>query len=182
VPLFASNRESSLIKHFSRELLHRFISIEVALYKLALPETEVNLYGESQKKVYYNPVRLFCLVNKDQTDLVDVDTGVDVTQTVQFKFLRDDLKDCNIFLEEGDIIKFDEKYYEVDNMKTTQYWMGRNNETLPINTEGRGNREFGYNIAIVAQTHLTRISQLDLVEFRTGVNTNRNNHSIPKNL
>jgi len=83
---------------------------------------------------------------------------------------------------DNDIIKFDEKYYEVDNMKTTQYWMGRNNETLPINTEGRGNREFGYNIAIVAQTHLTRISQLDLVEFRTGVNTNRNNHSIPKNL
>jgi hypothetical protein len=162
--------------------MHRFISIECALYKLALPEMEVNLYNESHKKIYYNPVRLFCLVNKDDATFNDVDTGLDTTQTLQFKFLRDDLKDINVVLSEGDIIKYDEKYYEVDNIKEQQYWMGRNDETLPIEVEGRSNSSFGFNISIIAETHLTRMSQLNLVEVRSGVNSINVMRTFPKNL
>jgi len=182
MPLFASGRDRLLVRHFSREILHRFISIECALYKLALPEMEINLYNESQKKVYYNPVRLFCLVNKDAATFNDVDTGIDTTQTVQFKFLRDDLKDNDVFLQEGDIIKYDEKYYEVDNINEQQYWMGRNNETLPMEVEGRINSSHGYNISIIAETHMTRLSQLNLVEFRSGVNSVKSSYNFPKNL
>ena len=150
------------------------------MYKLSLEDTEMNIYNESGKKVYYNPIRFFALINKDDTTINDVDTGLDIAQTVQFKFLRDDLKCKNYVVTEGDIIKFDEKYYEVDNTKTTQYWMGRNNETIPNVTEGRTDRSFGYNIAIVAQTHLTRLSQLNLVEVRSS-NNNPINY-LPKNL
>ena len=182
MPLFASGRDRLLVRHFSRELIHRFISIECSLYKLALPEMEINLYNESSKKVYYNPVRLFCLVNKDAATLNDVDTGLDKSQTLQFKFLRDDLKDNDVFLEEGDILKYDEKYYEVDNVNQQQYWMGRNNETLPIEVEGRSDRSHGYNISIVVETHLTRLSQLNLVDVRSGVNTVRSSNNFPKNL
>lgn len=182
MPIFSSGRDALLVKHFSRELMHRFISIECALYKLALPEMEINLYNESNKKVYYNPVRVFCLVNKDAGTFNDVDTGLDKTQTTQFKFLRDDLKENDIFVEEGDIIKYDEKYYEVDNVNQQQYWMGRNNETLPFEVEGRDSRSHGYNISVVAETHLTRLSQLNLVDIRSGVNTIKSNLNFPKNL
>ncbi len=182
MPLFSSGRDRLLVRHLSRELIHRFISIECALYKLALPEMEMNIYNESGKKVYYNPVRLFCLVNKDAATFNDVDTGLDTTQTLQFKFLRDDLKDINVVLTEGDIIKYDERYYEVDNTNEQQYWMGRNNETLPIEVEGRNNNSFGFNISIIAETHLTRMSQLNLVEVRSGVNSANTGRIFPKNL
>ena len=182
MPLFSGKRDRLLVRHLNRELLHRFISIECALYKLALPEMEINIYNESSKKVYYNPVRLFCLVNKDDAAFNDIDTGLDTTQTLQFKFLRDDLKDVDVVLTEGDILKYDERFYEIDNVRQQQYWMGRNNETLPIEVEGRSDSSFGYNISIIAETHLTRVSQLNLVEVRSGVNTVKTTAVFPKNL
>lgn len=182
MPLFGSGRDAKFLRSISRELMQRLISQEIAFYKLALGETEINLYGESNKKVYYNPVRLFCLIAKEDTTMNDVDTGMDILQNVTFAFLRDDLKAIDVVPEEGDVIHFDERYYEIDNTQTTQYWMGRNQETFLMNTEGRGNREFGYNIAISCKTHLTRISQLNLTQVRSGINTIKSSNFLPKNL
>lgn len=109
----------------------------------------------------------------------DQDTGMNVNQLLTFSFLRDDLVDNNFVLSEGDIIKFDERYWEVDNTNTNQYFMGRNNETHLITTEGR-DRSFGKNISIVALTHLTRLSQLNLVEVRSGQPKTKINK--PRNL
>lgn len=182
MPLFASSRDALLVKSLNREIIQRFISVEIAFFKLSLSDTEINLYGESGKKNFYQPIRLFSLINKEESLINDVDTGLDVSQNVIFSFLRDDLKDCDIVFEEGDIIKFDGKYYEIDNVRTTQYWAGRNPDTLLITTEGRSNMDFGYNIAVKAQTHLTRLSQLNLVDVRSGINTTKASSFIPKNL
>lgn len=182
MPLFASSRDALLIKSVSREIMQRFISVEIAFYKISLNDTQINLYNESSKKVYQQPIRLFALVNKEETNMNDVDTGIDVSQNVVFSFLRDDLKDCDIVFEEGDLIKFDEKFYEIDNTRTTQYWAGRNPDTLLITNEGRSNMEFGYNIAISAKTHLTRISQLNLVDLRSGIHTTKTSNFLPKNI
>lgn len=159
--------------------MQRFISVEVAFYKLALPEMEINLYNESNSKVYYNPVRFFSLVAFEETSMNDIDTGLDTSQSVVFSFLRDDLKDLDVVFDEGDIIKWDGKYYEIDNLRFNQYWMGRNPDHLLITTEGRSNdMGFGYNIAVRADTHLTRLSSIQLVEFRSGVNP----VNVPRNL
>lgn len=182
MPLFGSSKDSLFLKSISRELMHRVISVEVALFKLALPEMEINLYGESNKKVYYQPLRIFSLVSFDETAMNDIDTGIDTSQTAVFSFLRDDLKDLDVVLDEGDIIKWDAKYYEIDNLRFNQYWMGRNPDTLPITTEGRSNdMGYGYNIAVRADCHLTRQSSLQLVEVRSGINSIRT-ANMPKNL
>ena len=173
MPLFTTSRDAKLLKHFFKEKMQRIESIEVDVYKLALPETETNLYGESSKKVYYSPIRLYCTPTKEPMEVVDVDINMDVNQLLSFMFLRDDLLDASLALDEGDIIKFDERYYEVDNTKTTQYWGSKNNETVPVVVEGRSNDIHGYNVGIVAQCHLTRLSQIYLVETRSGINTAR---------
>lgn len=182
MPLFGSSRDALLLKHFNKEVLHRWISIEIAYYKLALPESNITIYNESSNKVYNNPVRLFSFVTKEDMNMNDVDTGIDVSQNVTFIFLRDDLVDIDVVLEEGDIIKFDERYYEIDNTQSTKYWLGRNPETLPITTEGRSNYKFGYNTIVKCSCHLTRISNLNLVDIRSGLNTNKTNLNIPRNL
>jgi hypothetical protein len=168
--LFSSARDASLIRGFSREIMQKMIAIEIAFYKPALPEMEVNLYGESNKKVYYNPVRLFSLVRKEEKTSLDDDIGVNFTKTIQFAFLRDDLKDKGIVIAPGDIIGFDAGFYEVDNIRGNQYWMGRNPDTLIAFTE-RDINEFGYSVSIIAETHMTKLSGLQLVETRTGINT-----------
>lgn len=178
MPLFGSRQDARLITSLTRELFHKYISNEVEVFKLALNETEINLYNESDKKVYYQPVRLFCNINKEDQTMNDVDTGMDVAQTITFSFLRDDLIDLNIVLSEGDIIRFDQRYFEVDNTNSNQYFMGRNDETHLMTVENR-DRAFGSNISIVASTHLTRISNLNLVDQRSGITKK---HTKPKNL
>lgn len=183
MPLFGgTTRDSLLIKHVSKELMHRLISVEVALYKLSLEDTNFTIYQESSKKVYYHPIRAFSLISKEDLNMVDTETGIDTTQIVNFSFLRDDLKDIEFVLEVGDIIKFDERYYEVDNMNSIQYWFGRNPDTLPITTEGRSNYQFGYNVAVKCQAHMTRLSQLNLIDVRSGINNPTVTHTVPRNL
>lgn len=162
--------------------MHSIISVEVAFYKLSLQDSNLTIYNESSKKKYFQPVRLFALVNKEDINVNDVDTGIDISQVVTFSFLRDDLVDIDLVAEEGDIIKFDGHFYEVDNANSIQYWMGRNPDELLITTEGRSNYQFGYNVSVKCQTHMTRISQLNLVEMRSGLNTIKTNNNLPRNL
>jgi hypothetical protein len=182
MPLFASKKDSRFLKSVTKEVMNKIISMEIALYKLALPEMETNLYNESDKKVYYNPVRLYCQVTKEEVSMNDLDTGMDTSQIATFLFLREDLLDCGVFIEEGDIIAYNALYYEIDNAQTMQYWAGRNDETFLMNTEGRGNRNFGYNPTIKVQAHLTRLSQLNLAETRSGTLSIKNTNFLPKNL
>lgn len=182
MPLFASKKDSRFIKHVTKEVMNGIVSLEIALYKLALPEMETNLYNESNKKVYYNPIRLFCQTTKEEISMNDLDTGMDTSQIVVFLFLREDLLDLGVFIEEGDIIAYNALYYEIDNTQTMQYWAGRNDETFLMNTENRGNRNFGYNPTIKVQAHLTRLSQLNLAETRSGTINIKNTNFLPKNL
>lgn len=168
--LFSTSRDASLVRSINRELLHCFISIEVEYYKIAADETEVNLYDESNKKVYYQPVRIFGLILKEDTVAVEQDIGLDFTKSTVFSFLRDDLVDNNIFVEQGDIIGFDGGYYEIDNVRKSQYWMGRNPGTLIANVQNDIN-EHGYSVAVNAETHKTKLSGLHLTEIRSGINT-----------
>lgn len=170
MPLFSSATDASLIRGFSRELMHRMITIEIAYYKLSLNDTEVNIYGESNKKTYYQPIRLFALPRKEEKTSLDQDIGIDFTKTISFAFLRDDLKDINVVMSPGDILGFDAGFYEIDNVRNNQYWMGRNPDTLIALNQNEID-DYGYSVAIIAETHLTKLSGLQLVETRTGINT-----------
>ena len=61
----------------------------------------------------------------------------------------------------------------------SQYWRGTNpSNVLGFTTGERG--EFGYNVAIRVEAHVTRRNKLNLVQVRTGgVNQQYN---LPKNL
>ena len=182
MPLFGSARDAHLIRSLSRELMHDFIQTEVELYKLSLPDTETNIYGESGKKTYYQPVRLFSLITPEDSTSVDDDIGLNIARNVVYAFLRDDLKDNNVYVSIGDIIKWDSLYYEVDNLRIQQYWMGRNPDTLVAYNKGEVN-EYGYSVSIIAETHMTKLSGLDIVDARTGVNTIKTqNQKIWRNL
>ncbi len=56
--------------------------------------------------------------------------------------------------EVGDIMLYNEGYYEVDNVISNQYYMGKNPD-YP-NQPGNWNPyldQFGYNVSVICQTH-----------------------------
>ena len=63
--LFGGSRDISLFNSISKELINDILQTEVGYYKFALNKTTSNVYGESQGKVYFEPVRIACLIKRE---------------------------------------------------------------------------------------------------------------------
>ena len=176
--LFGSARDASLVRSVNRELINNFIDTEVALYKLSLEDTRANMYDESDSKVYYSPLRINCIIEKSEKSYQADDAGYDSTREGFFNFLRDDLKDNNIIIEEGDVIEYDNEYYEVDGVGSSQYFRGTNPSSDIGFVEG-DREEFGLSVAVRVTAHVTRRNRLNIQQVRSGINKPS---IIPRNL
>lgn len=160
--IFGSQRDFSLFVGINRELLSDVVEQEILYYKFSLEQTEVNIYGEGMEKIFWEPVKLNCLITRgDQTFNVD-DFGPDLTRESSFAFLREDLTLVNIVPEVGDIILWHENYYEVDNTTENQLFLGKDDA---YNFTQYGSN-FGASVSIICQTHLTRADRVGLTRVR----------------
>ncbi len=158
--LFGGPRARSFFRHHNRQLLNRIIAQEVLYYKLSLRETETNIYGESKSKMYYNPILLTCLVEAQEQSSEDAEYGKSRSQITNFRFLRDDLIDLNLLPEAGDIIVWQESYYEVDLIIENQRVMGKTPEySLQSDLE-----KYGESWSMICKTHLTSVNKLNIIK------------------
>ncbi len=185
--LFGGQRDISLFRRLSRELINEIIDTEVDIFKAAIHDTIGNLYGEALNKVYKAGVRVACLIDMKEDEWSSDEFGADVNQGAEFKFLRDDLLPAgnigspaaNVLLEVGDIIWWDARYWEVDEVHDHQYLFGKNPDTDKgfidgTRTDSLGG-EFGSSFSIIVNTHETRKSKLKLEKIRSGVNNRISN-------
>ena len=176
--LFGSARDASLLRSVNRELINRYIDTEVGLYKLDLQSTPSNLYNEAKNNVYYEKIKMNCIIEKDERSTVADEYGLDYTRTATFSFLRDDLKDKNIVVEQGDVLEYDGEFYEIDSVSSSQYFGGRNpSRDIGFVNGERG--EFGLSVAVRCEAHVTRRSSLNIQALRSGINKEAN---LPRNL
>ena len=163
--LCGSARDISMSRHINKELINDIIQTEVDLYELNLTETKSNIYGESSStKSYFAPVRLAALITRDPNIDISNEMGMDSEQSVTFGFLRDGtLDELNLVPEIGDVIAWDERYWEINSIEINQYVMGRND--LTNKTIGDG---FGANWSYMCKTHLTRRDKIALEPVRFG--------------
>jgi hypothetical protein len=160
--IFGSRRDFDLFVGVNRELLSDVVEQEILYYKISLEDTQVNIYGEGMEKVYWEPVKLNCLITRgDQVISVD-EFGPDLTRDASFAFLRQDLVDVITVPEVGDIIMWHENYYEVDTVTENQLFLGKDNS---YNLTPYG-EQFGASVSIICQTHLTRTDRVGIVKVR----------------
>ena len=164
MPLFGGARDISLFRTMNRELINDIIQTEVAYYKIALDETVSNIYGESNKKSYYEPLRLSCLIEKSDQEWSSDDFGPDIKQIYQYKFLKADLANINLIPEVGDLILFNNDFWEVDTFVENQYFTGKR----PEHAISEDTQNFGVSLSIILNTHLSRIEKLNLIPLRGG--------------
>jgi len=160
--LFGSSRDISMFRNINRELLHDVIQQEIAYYKISLETTRSNIYGESSKKIYQDPVLLKTLVTRADIQTTDSDFGPDINRSLSFAFLRDDLKDIELVPLNGDIILWNEGYYEIHAVNENQLVVGKSNEYFF--TEYLNN--FGSSLSIIVSAHLTRPEKLGIARQR----------------
>ena len=158
--LFGTKRDFNLLTKINRELLSDIVEQEILYYKFSIEDTRANLYGEALEKVFLSPVKLNCLITRgDQVISVD-DMGPDLNRESSFAFLRSDLEDVTVVPEVGDILNWQENFYEVDTVRENQLFVGRDNS---YNLTNHGNR-FGKSISIIVDCHLTRAERVGITE------------------
>ena len=156
--LFGRNRDVLLINSINRELINDIITQQVGYYKPSLGNTAVNMYGEATSKFYSDPVLINCLITRGEQTWSSDQLGPDVNRTFTFSFLREDLKDLQLLAEVGDIVFYQENYYELDSVVENQYFTGKNPE-YPY-SEGMDN--FGTSLSIICQGHLVPADKVGL--------------------
>ena len=82
--LFGGSRDISLFHNINNELLKDIIQTEVAYYKFALEQTKINVYGEAPGKNYYEPMKIACLIDRQDQTWSSDNFGSDVNQVVDF--------------------------------------------------------------------------------------------------
>jgi hypothetical protein len=152
----------------NREVMGNVISQQCAIYKYKLAETKINMYGESSGgKFFEQPVLLFALITIGDTTSPTSELGVNFDWPMSFAFLRDDLVDANVHPEVGDIILYQESYWEIDNRTFTQFWGGKDPD-YPYNPNptNPGLEEFGYNVSITCECHYVPADRVNIIRTR----------------
>lgn len=152
MPKFMLGRDLQLFRSFARELVDTVIENTCVLFKVNLNETKVNIYGESTNKTWYPGVELFVLIDKEPETVQYEGFGPDNIQNITFKFDRLLCEERNVYPEIGDVIYFDNSYYEIDNTNEIQFVGG-----LPGENSDR-------NWSIVCSTFMVSKSNLNIEE------------------
>ena len=144
------------------------ITQQASFYKYKLEETKVNMYGEAAGEKFFDGPYIFnCLINRRDQEYPDSEIGVNFQWGITFSFLRDDLVDSMYVPEIGDIVLYQEGYYEVDTLNSNQYFVGKNpdypNNENPLNP---GLENFGANISIVADTHYVPSDKYNISPYK----------------
>lgn len=150
--IFGSNRDFNLLIGINRELLSDIVEQEILYYKLSLEDTEANLYGEAQSKSYWSPLKLNCMITRGDQVVTSDDFGPDLNREASFAFIREDLVNINMVPEVGDIVVWNEDYYEVDTVRENQLFVGRDKS---YNLTDYGDK-FGSSLSIIVDCHQTR--------------------------
>ena len=148
MPKFVSDRDVTFFKGLARELVDTVVENVIVLFKVNLNETKVNLYGESINKTWYPGVELYGLINKEAETTNYEGFGSDTSQNIEFRLDRWMCEEKNTYPEIGDVILFDNSYYEIDNTNEIQFVGGQ-----PKN-----------NFSIVCSTFMIRKSTLNIQE------------------
>ena len=147
---FFSTRDINLINSFNGELMGDIIQTEVTLYKIVADITNANIYGESKPgigKQYYPGIEITALIDRAEISTDAEDFGPDRKQNVVFKFREKMLKEINFFPQTGDLVLFNERYHEVDDIAQEQFLGGVDDKSF----------------SIIINTHYTRLSKVDVV-------------------
>ena len=125
---FYGNKDLATIEKFNRELLGEpniddcgIIDQFVILYRVSVYDTETNMYGEaSDGKVYKQGIKLPCIVNAEDIDFEFDEFGPDSKQNVTFAFQRAYLVEIGTKPDIGDILKWNDGWFEVKDYNENQ--------------------------------------------------------------
>jgi len=147
-PFFIPQKEVDLFDVLNEELIDNVLGQYVDIYKISVEDTEANIYGESEKKYFKTGFRVNCLISFEEPTMNLDDFGSDKQVNIEIYFHRTTLAEEAFYPEIGDIVEWNDFYFE----------MGSITEPQLIG----GHQKFKHEIKALA--HRVRLSSLQIVE------------------
>jgi len=166
MPLFFRSKDVNLIDSINVEIIKNIIDTTVNVYKTSVYDTQGNLYGEASDKLYYPSVQASGLIEHDPEAFEDEDFGPDMEQPIIVKFHKKTLSDINLYPNIGDIIDYDDKYYEIDEVIDNQFLGG----------------QVSLRHSIICKCHLTKKDRVDIEEINKAIDNSHSNINEYNNI
>lgn len=148
---FYSFRDRNLVSSINNELKNNIVQILVNLFKVATADTNINIYGEAKAgegRSFYPAIDVYCWIERSDLETEDEGFGIDRNQDLEFRFTEEDLKDVNFYPEHGDLIKFNERFYTIENVLNDKQLLG-----------GQPDK----NLSFLVKTHYTKLSNVNVI-------------------
>ena len=123
--LFGGQRDMDLFNKVNKELINNIIDTEVYYYMVAVAQTKSNLYGEGKDKVFHNPIKVPCLVERNQASQISDEFGQSYEDEYNSNFKRYTCIKRPRY-EVGDIIQWNNEYHLIGKSYSYQYFAGKN--------------------------------------------------------
>lgn len=147
-PFFTPQKDINLFDAINEELIDELIGQSVDVYKISVEDTESNIYGESSTKYYNDGFRVNCLIQYNDPETLQEEFGPDVNATIEMYFHRTTLSEAGFYPEVGDIVDWNDIYWEMGSVTEPQLISGHQN--------------FKHQIKVMA--HRMRLSNLQIEE------------------
>tara|TARA_Y100000593_G_C4141600_1_gene252544 strand:+ start:72 stop:545 length:474 start_codon:yes stop_codon:yes gene_type:complete len=149
-PFFIPQKEIDLIDSMNEELIDEIVGQSVDIYKVSIDETDENIYGESSTKYYEVGFRVNCLILFNEPEVEADEFGIDEKSDIEMYFQRNNLSSgsLNFYPEAGDIVDWNDSYWEINGTTEPQLIAGNPN----------------YKHSIKATAHKARLSSLQIEE------------------
>jgi hypothetical protein len=145
---YFSRRDVRMMNSLNGELLSSIIEQTVVIYRIDAESTQENMYGESLNKFYYDGIEIQCLVENDPESTIYEGFGPDVKKGTVFKFHQKLCEIKDIYPQIGDIVAWENAYFEIENVVENQFLGGQPEK----------------NYSLLCNAHLSRNSKINLRE------------------
>jgi len=148
---YFSQRDLNLINSLNGELMGNIVENLVTIFKIATNETKTNIYGETSAesgKWYLPGIQVSSLTERPEMTADYDDFGPSRGQNHIFKFREKMCIQLNFYPEIGDMVFWNDRYYEIDNVVQEQLLGGISEKSH----------------SIICNSHYTRITSLNIME------------------
>ena len=133
-PLFTGEKERNFVKQVTDEVVERVIGQGVFYYPISVEHTEFHeVYGEAITKTFLPPIKVYALIEWNEYITETGKFGVDRRRAITIHFHKRRLtEDQNLYVREGDFVKYGDLFYEIVSLSEPQQLFGQTDTKVEI--------------------------------------------------
>lgn len=137
-PMFFGTKERDLVKQVNDEIIERVVGQQVLYFPIDVETTNYHpLYGEAIEKTFLPPVRVYALVEFQGIETAFMENiAVDKATKIKVNFHKRRLtEDQDLYVREGDFVRYGEVYYEIVKLIEPRLLFGQVEHRFEIQAE-----------------------------------------------